>query len=286
MNSTPTACMHIDKRGDGAIKTWRYVRLAMLAVVVGLAASVVSERSKESGWRTSISDYYYTALRGWLIAALIGVAVCMICLRGSTNVEDVLLNLAGLFAPVVAFVPTPDHAHCWPPPNGGPHCGANIAGGVTNNITALLVVGALALVGALILVAQNPTKPAVIALLLATVIAVAALLVFLLARNTFYGYGHYAGAVPMFVCIFLVAISNTRGYKRHRSASSLKNPYALIAGLMVASLVTILIAWGISHTRYVVLLVEADLLILFGAFWIVQTADLWNWGLRPGGKST
>ncbi len=48
-----------------AIKTWRYLRLAMVAVVFGLFVAVITEQLKAtpSCILASISDYYYTPVR-------------------------------------------------------------------------------------------------------------------------------------------------------------------------------------------------------------------------------
>jgi hypothetical protein len=99
---------------DFAIKTWRYLRLAMIALVVGLAAAVIYEVARRGGdcVQTSISAYYYTPARAIFIGALIAIGACLICLRGSRDWEDILLNVAGMLAPVVALVPTPAPGVC------------------------------------------------------------------------------------------------------------------------------------------------------------------------------
>jgi hypothetical protein len=45
-----------------AVKTWRYLRVAMVVVVFGLGVSIAYERSKvrPGCFQTSISAYYYT----------------------------------------------------------------------------------------------------------------------------------------------------------------------------------------------------------------------------------
>src|SRR5438552_17398424 len=93
--SSPAAAV-ADPAPADAVKTWRYLRLAMIALVVGLGVSLAFERGKvhPGCFKTSISAYYYTPAHSWFVAALIGIAVCLVCLRGSTGTEDVLLNLA------------------------------------------------------------------------------------------------------------------------------------------------------------------------------------------------
>ena len=125
-----------------------------------------------------------------------------------------------MFAPVVALVPTPEKGSCAPSVSFLEDRSANVA----NNVFALLVVGAIALVIAAALTAQNRTsRPAVVAFCLAAVIWLLTALVFALARHLFLNDAHYVAAALMFVCIVLVVCSNALGYKRKTEASSLRN---------------------------------------------------------------
>ena len=89
-----------------AIKSYRYLRLAIVVVVLSLIASVLIERSKTSCWEVSISAYYYTPVHAMFVGALVAIGVCLIAVKGSEEWEDMLLNVAGILAPIVAFVPT------------------------------------------------------------------------------------------------------------------------------------------------------------------------------------
>ena len=132
------------ERQDGtdqifAIKTWRYLRASMIGFVLAIFIGVGFERSKAPGcFQTSISAYYYTPVHGIFIGALIAVGTCLICLRGNTDPEDILLNLAGMFAPVVALVPTPGTGSCGSVLTTADHRDVNIS----NNMFVLLAVGA------------------------------------------------------------------------------------------------------------------------------------------------
>ena len=72
------------------IKTYRYLRLAMLTMLVMLAAGVLIERAHNAAgcFQPSISDYYYTPAQAVFVASLITIGVCMIALKGSTEWED------------------------------------------------------------------------------------------------------------------------------------------------------------------------------------------------------
>jgi hypothetical protein len=90
-----------------AAKSYRYLRLAMVGLLLCLAAAV-GYQSVRQGWPPlgSVSAYYYTPAQAFFVAGLIGLGACMIALKGTTPVEDIFLNLGGVFAVIVALVPT------------------------------------------------------------------------------------------------------------------------------------------------------------------------------------
>jgi hypothetical protein len=263
-----------------AIKTWRYLRLAMVVLVVGLAVSVIYERITVDGdcFQTSISAYYYTSVHAYFIGALVSIGVCLFCLKGSTDLEDVLLNLAGMFAPLVAFVPTPDAGHCGVVPGTTEHIHDN----VTNNMVALFVVGGVALVILLALSSKVlPSRVSQVGYGVAAAVWLGGLLVFLISGDGdfFVSNVHDVAAGLMFLCIFLVVCINTREYKDKGPATSVRNRYGFIAVAMGISVGLFLIATAV-HWDYRVLGIEVALISLFAAFWVIQTKDLWHEGLR------
>jgi hypothetical protein len=261
-----------------AIKTWRYLRLAMVVLVVGLGVSIGFERWKvhPGCFQTSISAYYYTPVHGFFVGALVAIGTCLFCLKGSTAAEDILLNLAGMFAPAVALVPTPNTGSC-----------ASVLGttqdrdvNIGNNVFALLAVGLLALLILAVLVARNlPTVPALIGYGVAAAVWLATVLVFWLARGFFVHNAHYTAAILMFVCILVVVVINAFSYKEKTNATSPRNRYAAVAGAMVLAAVVIGIA-GLLGWDYWVIAIEATLITLFAVFWTTQTKELWHQGLR------
>lgn len=273
------------KRQEYAIKTWRYLRLAMVALVAGLAASVVYEWSslEQSCVQPSISAYYYTPVRGYFVGALLAIGVCLFCLKGSADVEDILLNLAGMFAPVVAFVPTTDKSACGAVllPERDLH--ENIA----NNVTTLLAVGvlALAMLAILAVLARSkheppPTRTATVGFGVAVAIFVVVGLVFYVDRDLFVDRAHFVSAGLMFACILAVVCLNARGYKEKTGASSPRNRYGAIAAAMLVSVVVIPLVGLLGPWDHWVIVIEGVLIALFTAFWAIQTADLWDDGLR------
>jgi hypothetical protein len=92
---------------DIVAKSYRYLRLAMVGLLLCLAAAV-GYQSWRQGWPPlgSVSAYYYTPAQAFFVGGLIGLGACMIALKGTTPIEDLFLNLGGVFAAIVALVPT------------------------------------------------------------------------------------------------------------------------------------------------------------------------------------
>ena len=69
-----------------------------MALVVLVFAAVVIEwwSTGPSCLQPSISAYYYTPVRAVFVGVLVTMGVCLIALKGSTEAEDVLLNVAGI----------------------------------------------------------------------------------------------------------------------------------------------------------------------------------------------
>jgi hypothetical protein len=96
------------RASDTLAKSYRYLRLAMVGLLVCLAAAV-GYQSVRQGWPPlgSVSAYYYyTPAQAFFVGGLIGLGACMIALKGTTPIEDLFLNLGGVFAAIVALVPT------------------------------------------------------------------------------------------------------------------------------------------------------------------------------------
>jgi hypothetical protein len=262
-----------------AIKTWRYLRVAMVVLVVGLFVSIAFERwgAAAGCFEGSISAYYYTPVHDYFVAALIGIGVCLFCLRGCTDIEDGLLNLAGMFAPVVALVPTTKLAKCASVSGSLENRDANIE----NNIIALIVVGLLAgviLAGLTLWGRIDPPLPAWVMFALAAAVWITLMVVFVVDRDYFERKAHYAAAIPMFVCIVAVVLLNAWGYKQTKKNAV--NLYWGIGGAMVGASASIGIAARFVDWDYWVIVIEAILIGLFALFWVVQTIELWDDGLR------
>ncbi len=277
-----------------AVKTWRYLRLAMVAVVAALAAAVLYEHFQvdRDCFQNSISAYYYTPARAVFVAALVSIGVAMVCLRGNTPGEDLLLNLAGMFAPIVALVPTLEPSICSSVQSAAEARGANIA----NNVAALLIAGGVALAFALWRARRDPPARgrggAALALVIALAIWAAVLAVYEGARSFFDSHAHGAAATAMFICIIGVACINVSEFERSDPRHTYWNRYTPVAAAMLvvllAQLATQVEHW-ITDDRlwsHQTIVVESVLLLLFAIFWVMQTAELWGEGLRVNAESS
>jgi hypothetical protein len=261
-----------------AIKTWRYLRLAMVALVVGLLVSIAYEWGEVNAdcLQTSISAYYYTPVRGYFVGGLVSIGVCLFCLKGSTEPEDTLLNLAGMFALIVALVPTEGASSCASRLGTAADRDVNIA----NNVTALLAIGALGLVALAVMARRaRPTPLELAGWGAAALVCVVTALSFWLDRSTFVDGAHYTAAVLMFLCIVAVVAINALGYKTERGAPPVRNPYVAVAAAMAVTTVVIL-ATAAAGWDYWVIAIEGALISLFAVFWVIQTLELWHRGLR------
>ena len=260
-----------------AIKTWRYLRLAMVALVIGLAISIAYEyfSTHPNCFRESISAYYYTPVHNFFVAVLMSVGVCLFCLKGSTELEDTLLNLAGMLAPVVALVPNTPDDKCYSEVVAVKNLAA-----IENNVTALIAVGGFGLVVlAVLAIWSGPSRTEAIGYgVAALVVGIAAGVFWGGDRDVFVEHAHYWAAIPMFVFIIAVVCINAVAY-RPKPARSPRNPYSAIGVAMVACVPLAVLAkrLGWDHT---VLALEGALIVLFAAFWFIQTVELWHEGLR------
>src|SRR5262249_34911333 len=85
------------------VKSYRYLRLSIVVILLSLMAAVFIERAHVACWQGSISSYFYTPVHSMFISALVVLAVSLIAIRGCTVFDDVALDVAGVLAAIVAF---------------------------------------------------------------------------------------------------------------------------------------------------------------------------------------
>ncbi|WP_395728796.1 hypothetical protein [Nakamurella sp.] len=276
--------------------TYRYLRAVMVAVLLLLVISVAFQAWQATCVLTSISAYYYTPVQAVFIGSLFALGAALIAYQGESGEEEAVLNLSGFMALVVAIVPTGEDNNC----------GANViqrsaqanADAVLNNIVSLLAVGVVAGLVLLALRWKRGEVPARAADRPATgwrrfvipsciVVPVAELMLFLFKRDDFVAKSHGIAAVTMVIGLVLVMWFNAYSDRRpawDRKGTNYRLVYRLMAVAMVVALLgTTGLFWGRSH---LVLALELVVIVIFGAYWIVQSVELRGAGVTampPGG---
>lgn len=315
-----------------AQRSYRYVRASLIGLFVALTTAVVAQSIKQGGLLTSISAYYYTPAQAIFVGALVAIGTAMIALRGATTLEEVALNIGGMFAPVIAIVPTSRGEDFRAAVTACRSTDETMLSGrvgttldcptvtalrdatrdnVQNNMIALLVLGGLALVTAVVISAiekkvvgaeaypDEEARGFRIGFVVATALYLVALVAFLVDLDRFIDTAHFTSAIGLFACILLVVIAN--GWRKQRTATVATRadggaPQGLRAALTGAGRLYFALATTMVITAVVLgLLValgavtlfwlEAALILLFVLFWATQTKDTWDPDRRPGTSS-
>jgi hypothetical protein len=280
-----------------AIDTYRYLRGGMVVLIVLLTVAVLTYKRTDDCWATSISAYYFTPVRAVFVGSLCALGIMLIVYRGTKVTEDVLLDLAGLMAFVIAFVPT-----------GRPTAGCIFEvppayrvlvedpflwQSVRNNVTALfigVVVAKLLAVGMHWLKGTKPDRSVggwIVTAALWLIFAVG-LVVFVKRPLSFYDHAHQYAALILFVALVLViAINGFLGFSTAERFRRYPLAYFVIALTMLVFLIFVAVLFclgkadGSGGRPYLTLIVEAGLIGSFAAYWGIQTFELWETPTRP-----
>ncbi len=267
---------------DSIDRTYTSLRAALAALVILLLGALLV-RTISLHWciRGSISAYYYTALQPMFVGTLIAVGICLIVYQGTTYIENILLDIAGFMAFIVAFVPTAP---------GDDRCATSIIKSgiiksddirlevVQYNVFPLLVVA----FGATFLAlwsryrakpsadgteAQAAWKHELIRLRTGLCAEAVALVWFACCHENSRDMAHGIAAFGLFACIIGVVWSN------HLSRSDDKK-YLAVAVAMTITLLAAAVLHFIYKWPVAIFYVEAGLIVEFALFWILQTKDL------------
>jgi len=268
------------------LRTYRFLRLAMVLLVLLLFVAVGLFVASRGALLQSISASYYTPVRAVFVSSLCAIGACLIVYQGNTALEDVLLNGSGFFAFIVAFVPTRPEARCVPSA-----ISSDVQTAIRNNVGALLVLAAVAF--AVVMWIQVFATPAAERELskgvgIAIGVSVVAFLVltgfYLFNRGAFMCHGHDGAALLLFLGIVATVFVNGWGLAHKQARADgrpwqehLWNRYFWGFVLMVASIVAVVVAgpWQGWLDNWVFWL-EALLIGQFALFWLTQTIELWN----------
>jgi hypothetical protein len=275
------------------LRSYRYLRLAIVILLIGLAAGIVGQRWSAGCIEDSISAFYYTPVHGLFIGALVATGAAMVALNGRTTVENSFFNIAGVLAPVVVLVPTNRQMLLC---DGTAPLQIERNDLVPLSLVALLVAGAATLAVTAFTAARNKTLQVhaesfvhslLTGVLPLTLFAIATFLFVGLWNVPWYSFAHFGSAIGLFVAIFL-AIGSLLSERLHRVlhvALTFTNPteeYRKPAPLYYKSYLWILFATApvAAITALVgdapLFWIEVSGIASFTSFWIVQTAELWR----------
>jgi len=290
-----------------ALRTYLALRLSTVGVIAVLAASLIKEYSRAGDClQGSISAYYYTTVQSVFVGALVTLGLVMIVLWGKTPWEDGALNLAGLLAPVVAFVPAaPSNLCSLQNPAGTPvkteaakdRLVAASHDGIFNNMLSYLVVVGLALliVAGFGIVSHRKQWPTVtehpVAFWLPWALAVGLWLLgtygFTQHRAWFYDNAHGYAAKTLFAFIIVVVVNIGLQKKRGEDGDTVLASrwwagfyFVLAAMMLVGTVLIYLLAKPLSddlgaHRGFII---EGWLIFWLAVFWLAQTWDRRNDG--------
>jgi hypothetical protein len=265
------------------VRSYRYLRIGIVGLLAALGTAVIYQRVQPNCSLGSVSAYFYTPARSVFVAALVGLGVCMLALRGMNLAEDIFLNIGGIFAFLVAFVPAGGGSGSCQDPD------SRVSASVQDNITALLIVGILAIAVAFTLLAIGwkglekshrwwALAEGIVALALwaGTLIAIKFYLSWALTHV------HYIAAISLAACIIAVAAANAYRHNETPARGSLPKAVMLAdpirflytwiaAGMLVVSITLLVLAVTGVITVY---WVEISVAAMFAIFWTAQTIEL------------
>jgi hypothetical protein len=288
------------------VKTYRHLRLGLVAAAAWLLISVVETAISTQCVQTSLSAFYYTTSHAVFVASLSVIGAILIAYQGTILAEEVILDVSGVLAIIVALVPlTPSPAGVG---NETHACGLSLPTyadgtvGSVNNVSSLLVTGVVIVVLYRVVsrkssaahtssAAHETTLPAglaarlaksvlgtgqVVASAVAVLYLVAGVVWFVAAPDQFKASGHRLAALGVFAGIVLVAIFYA-SYAALEGKPEAKI-YSAIAILLTVTLIVLaalVLRIGGIQPGHAILWFETALIVEFAAFWLIQTRDLW-----------
>lgn len=290
-------------RSQSAILTYRALRMGVVAVALLLMTSLLLEIIRTKGLElTSISASFYSPVRNVFVGVLVATGMALIAIMGREKGEDGALNLAGMLAPTIGMLPTT----VGPSAPGACQTGVSMCIPVTtlvdveNNVSALLVLGLVVLVGALIYVLRTHGAGSVQLrrMILPAGLWLVSTVLWLFARELMFVHGHNLAAFFFFLLLAWVARINAQDPPEGPTVLGLTpqtyhRGYQIISWAMIATIlltalydIGILLTWLPNPFPQWFFVAESVLLALFVAFWILQTMHFWHDGVPDDAAGT
>lgn len=271
-------------KGESVEQTYFSLRLALTLIVVMLLAALAIQGAQEWCAMHSISAFYYSPLQPMFVGVLVAIGICLIVYQGTTYQENLLLDIAGFMAFLVAFVPTADPVYkdttdsvC--KSKGYVGLGVEQSFLVWRNVLPLLLVAFVATLIAFVLRLKKDKaapRPRLevrrIGAGLGAQFVVLAALVFV--DGEFVDRAHGIAATTLFVCIIAVVVINHIGRKDDTSVTERRNIYGWVAAVMAGTLIVCVLAHLVFKLPHLILIIETLLIAEFAVYWAIQTKDL------------
>ena len=264
------------------LAVYRDLRVGIAVTAVMLAAAIIIEWMARICWQAALSEYFYTSAHSIFIAALLGLATLFFVYRGSSDTEDALLTLAGVAALIAALVPQgrPEVCKLFLPKAVDFHAV------VRPNLVAVVV--ALFLGWALTMFQhrynrsqQSRSVGGTLALYFLRLVVAGGLIV-LFAPDLFSDHAHGAAGVLLLSAFIATVFASAYLAKREEPSPDRRNYgqfYKWIAWAMLLTLIGV-VTVHIRHPEVFgvlwVTILESAVILEFGAYWVVQTIDLWD----------
>lgn len=262
-------------------RTYRYLRIAISGTVVVIFVAV-AVTIPVVGVLPSLSHYYYSPARTIFVGAVITVSVCFFALSGR-GPERVLLDAAAMLAPLIAIVPTVIS------PRSVPGVDVSCVGSclpeafdadVDSGVATYLIVGVLIvmLTVALIVTGQVDAGGAALSISIASAVLLIVGITWWLWQPVFLQWGHFLTAIAFFGCIAAVAVVTAFWpTDRRKPPRWLQVAYVVLAVALALDVLGLPV-YGSERLGdvYGVFVGEVGALLLFVAFWALQSIQYWN----------
>lgn len=259
------------------LRTHRYLRLALVGVVLALAVSILTEVIRSGGVvLPSLSDYYYTPARGVFVGSLTAAGVALLALSGR-DAESVFLDVAAVFAPLVAIVPTGF--------SGAERIPVDDLAGVRNGVSVYTAVVAALVVLGIVLAAfgQLPWRRLAVVGGIASVTAttLAALAFSPGSAGDFPFVGgwdlHFVVTVAFFAAFAAVPAVTALRREGDDSGSRMMRTAQRVVPVVIALALAVTVVGALAARESTVVLIgESVALAAFAAYWLAQTIERWD----------
>ena len=266
-------------------RTYRNLRIGIAGTVVVILVAVAVAASRV-GVLPSISAYYYTPARTVYAGALIAAATAIVALSGR-GLQRALLGAAGLFAPVIALVPTPLPAGTVPGYEGACPAGTNCVPAdalpdIDVGVVTYLVVASLTVaVSVAVTSAAGTIRDSLPSLAAAAAVIAAVFAAWTWARDAFVMNAHLVAAVFFFGLVALTAVVNAFSPPRPGMPPRWRIAlYWVVAVAMTVDIAVVVVAastgLGVRAMPPSILVGETVALLLFLVFWVLQSLEKWD----------